>query len=153
MFANCWRANKRWCASIVARMWSLWICCWLADWVFEGYSPSRSGNICVLCQVTPRTFLTLLFVRGCKFSLVFQNCHFLRENYWTAIKTELFFRDANLSASTVWKTNVGKRNYIAYNSQYTTKNNKQQLWFRTFVSHFFNLFFDGKHNCLHAKLR
>ena len=34
LFANCWRANKSWSASIVAGVFSLRNCCWLVEWFF-----------------------------------------------------------------------------------------------------------------------
>ena len=37
-------------------------------------------NTFVLCKVAPRTFVTILYVKDYKFSLISQSCRFLGEN-------------------------------------------------------------------------
>ena len=50
-----------------------------------------SENIWVLCQVTPKMFLTILLVNCCKFSLIPQSCDFLREKWRSVIFAWLSF--------------------------------------------------------------
>ena len=52
-----------------------------------------SGNVCVLWQVAPRMFLTILFVEGCKSSLASQSCQW--ENNEQRLRPNYLFQEGN----------------------------------------------------------
>ena len=87
------------------------LCYSLLNWLtnFSNIVLLWSGKIWDWCRVVPKMSLTFLLVKGCKFSLISQICHFLWKKQWTAINIELSFIKEIILFLTVWTINVGKQ--------------------------------------------